>query len=390
MTTGARLRRGWFSVVVLGLLSCCLAVGLSQALAVQADDTYVWDAPSWAPKPVVPDTNPMSAAKVELGRHLFYEKRLSVNGQQSCGSCHLQSLAFTDGKQVSEGTTGEAHPRSAMSLANVGYSSVLTWANPLMRHLEQQMLTPLFGEEPVELGMAGKESQILAMLRQDDNYAQMFATAFADSDEPISIRHLTFAIAAFERSLISLDSSYDSYRYGGDPNAISAAAKRGERLFHSEALECFHCHGGLIFSDSVRHDRLAFTEAAFHNTGLYNVDGEGAYPPNNTGVYEITHDPRDMGRFKAPSLRNIALTAPYMHDGSVATLEAAIAHYSAGGRTLNTGPYAGIGSLNPLKSPFIKGFELSEQEKQDLIAFLNSLTDQTFIHNPTFSNPFAG
>lgn len=384
------LKIRWFSLAFAGLLSCCLAIGMSHALAARgaAVLAYEWEAPDWVPLPVVPADNPMSLEKVELGRRLFYEKRLSVNGQQSCGSCHLQGLAFTDGKTVSVGTTGQAHPRNSMSLANVGYNSVLTWANPLMRHLEQQMLTPMFGEDPVELGMAGKENEILEMLRQDADYPNRFAAAFPDAAEPISIRTLTQAIAAFERSLISFDSPYDRYRYGRDPNAISAAAKRGERLFHSEELECFHCHGGLIFSDSIQHERLSFVEIAFHNTGLYNLDGRGAYPPNNTGVHEITHKPEDMGRFKAPTLRNIALTAPYMHDGSVATLEEAIAHYAAGGRTIDAGPYAGVGSANPLKSTFLKGFDLTESEKQDLLAFLNSLTDETFIQNPKFSDPF--
>lgn len=186
---------------------------------------------------------------------------------------------------------------------------------------------------------------------------------------------------------MSFDSPYDRYRYGGDRNAISASAKRGETLFHSEHLECFHCHGGLNFSDSIMHERLAFREIAFHNTGLYNIDGNGAYPPDNTGVYEITHNPNDMGRFKAPTLRNIELTAPYMHDGSVATLEEAIAHYKAGGRTIASGAYAGVGRENPLKSHFIAGFELTEAEKQDLLAFLRSLTDEMFIHNPAFSDP---
>jgi cytochrome c peroxidase len=187
-----------------------------------------------------------------------------------------------------------------MGLANVAYNSVLTWANPLMRHLEQQMLVPLFGEEPVELGMAGKEAQLLTLLREDENYARLFAEAFPDVDEAVSIRNLTFAIAAFERSLVSFNSPYDRYRYGGDSNAISASAKRGEALFHSERLECFHCHGGLIFSDSVQHERLAFSEVAFHNTGLYNLNPEGDYPPNNTGVYEITHDPEGHGTFQSP------------------------------------------------------------------------------------------
>jgi cytochrome c peroxidase len=384
----------WLAVVILGLLSCALAMGLSNALLLDhgralavASPAYAWDLPAWAPRPMVPVENAMTDAKVELGRHLFYEPRLSVNGKQSCGSCHLQSLAFTDGKTVSVGTTGASHPRNSMSLANVAYNSVLTWANPLMRHLEQQMLVPLFGEEPVELGLAGQEDQLLTMLRDDVNYTRRFRAAFPDQVEAVSIRNLTFAIAAFERTLLSFNSAYDRYRYGGEPEAISAAAKRGEALFHSEQLECFHCHGGLIFSDSIQHERLAFAEIAFHNTGLYNINGQGAYPPRDPGLYAITHNPQDMGRFKAPTLRNIALTAPYMHDGSVKTLSDAIAHYAAGGRTIETGSYAGVGRTSPLKSSFIQGFILTDEEKQDLLAFLNALTDETFVQNPNLSNP---
>ncbi|GAB1538866.1 di-heme enzyme [Scytonema sp. NUACC21] len=329
----------------------------------------------------------MSAAKVELGRHLFYEKRLSITGEFSCGSCHIQAKAFADAKPVAVGATGEKHPRNSMSLTNIAYNSVLTWANPIMKDLETQLLVPLFGEHPVEMGMAGREEEILTMLRGDAMYRQFFAAAFGAQDDYISIANLAKAIAAFERTLISVNSPYDRYRYGGEANAISAAAKRGEILFNSERLECFHCHGGINFSDSLKHERLAFQEIAFHNTGLYNIDGKGAYPPNNTGVYEITKTSSDMGRFKAPTLRNIALTAPYMHDGSIATLEEAIAHYAAGGRTISTGQYAGVGSKNPLKSTFIKGFKLTQAEKQDLLAFLQSLTDETFINNPAFSDP---
>lgn len=381
----------WLTLLLIASLSCCLSLGISRAWAstppATPPQTYQWNLPAWAPRPVVPADNPMTAAKVELGRHLFYEKRLSVNGKFSCATCHLQSLAFTDGKPVAIGATGEVHPRNSMSLANIGYNSVLTWANPLMRSLEQQMLVPLFGEHPAEMGMAGREDEILALLKNEPEYAQMFAAAFAGEAVPVTVRNLTKAIAAFERSLVSFNSPYDRYRYGGEPNAISESAKRGEALFNSERLECFHCHGGLNFSDSTVHERLAFTEIAFHNTGLYNIDGRGAYPPDNTGVHEITNDPNDMGRFKAPTLRNIALTAPYMHDGSVATLEDAIAHYSAGGRTIVGGPDAGVGRENPLKSTFIQGFELTDLETSDLLAFLRSLTDESFIRNPSLSDP---
>ena len=211
----------------------------------------------------------------------------------------------------------------------------------------------------------------------------VLTSAFGNNETNVNLSNLTTALASFERSLISFDSPYDRYRFGGDKSAISPSAKRGERLFHSERLECFHCHSGFNFSDSVKHERLAFTEIAFHNTGLYNIDGKGAFPADNTGVYEITQQPSDMGRFKAPTLRNIALTAPYMHDGSIATLSEVIEHYRVGGRTLPTG----IGSKNPFKSHFISGFEITEAEKQDLLAFLHTLTDESFIHNPAFSDP---
>ncbi len=379
------------NLLVAFVLSICLSIGLSQAMATDghlSTTEYNWNLPEWTPKPVVPEDNPMTAAKVELGRHLFYEPRLSITGQYSCASCHQQSLAFTDGKQVALGSTNEQHTRNSMSLANVAYTSVLTWANPLMTSLENQALIPLFGEHPLEMGMVGKEQQIIQWMQNDPQYRQMFAKAFS-AEQPVNLSNLTKAIASFQRSLVSFNSPYDRYRYQGETNAISAAAKRGEKLFNSERTECFHCHGGINFSDSVKHENLAFTETAFHNTGLYNLDGQGSYPPQNTGINEITQEVQDMGRFKAPSLRNIALTAPYMHDGSVATLRDAIAHYQAGGRTITQGEWAGVGSANPYKSGFIKGFEITEPEISDLIAFLQSLTDEEFITNPAYSDPHA-
>jgi cytochrome c peroxidase len=160
-------------------------------------------------------------------------------------------------------------------------------------------------------------------------------------------------------------------------------------LFFSERLECFHCHGGFNFSDAVDHARLPEPERAFHNTGLYNVDGNGAYPPGDRGLLALTGNPADMGRFKAPTLRNIAVTAPYMHDGSIATLEEVIDHYAEGGRTIASGPDAGVGSASPLKDPFVSGFVLSDRERADLVAFLESLTDESFLTDPRFSDPFA-
>lgn len=377
-----------FVLTVIFALTLCLSSGLSRVLsAPSSTNTYIWDIPNWLSQPVVPADNPMTTEKVELGRHLFYEQRLSIDGKFSCASCHIQALAFTDAKPVGVGATGEKHPRNTMSLTNVAYNSVLTWANPGMKQLEIQALVPMFGEHPVEMGLAGKKEEILEMLREDVNYQRLFAAAFGKGNSNINLTNLTKAIAAFERTLISANSPYDRYRYGNDKNAISAVAKRGEALFNSERLECFKCHGGFNFSDSTKHKSLAFEETAFHNTGLYNIDGKGTYPAKNTGIHKMTHKASDMGKFKAPTLRNIALTAPYMHDGSVTTLEEVIEHYAAGGRTIHTGKNAGVGSKNPFKSHFISGFKLNQREKQDLLEFLRSLTDESFITNPNFSDP---
>lgn len=179
-----------------------------------------------------------------------------------------------------------------------------------------------------------------------------------------------------------------AYRYGGDADAVSDSVVRGEALFFSERLECHHCHNGLNFSDTVLHERNRAGEIAFHNTGLYNLDGKGAYPADNIGIMEITGRPEDMGRFRAPSLRNIAVTGPYMHDGSIATLDGVLDHYSAGGRTITSGPFAGSGHDNPFKSSFIPGFTLTASERADIIAFLLSLTDEQFLRDPRFANPW--
>ena len=158
-------------------------------------------------------------------------------------------------------------------------------------------------------------------------------------------------------------------------------------LFFSERLECFHCHGGFNFTDSTTHADASVDRVGYHNNGLYNVDGNGAYPADNTGLYDMTGNRRDMGRFKAPTLRNVAVTAPYMHDGSLATLDEVIDHYARGGRNLSIGENAGDGRLSPFKSEFIRGFELEEQERADLLAFLDALTDQRVLTDERWSNP---
>jgi cytochrome c peroxidase len=355
-----------------------------------AAPTYVWDLPRGFPRPRVPADNPMTAEKVELGRHLFYDTRMSVDGTFSCATCHEQRLAFTDGRAKAVGVTGEVHPRSSMSLTNIAYSPVLTWANPTQRRLERQALVPMFGEEPIELGLSGLEARLIDRLKKEPLYQALFTSAFPGEPDQVTLANVTRAVAAFQRTLISGRSPYDHYRTGEDPTAISESAKRGETLFFDERTECFHCHGGFNFTETVDYVGKGFVEVEFHNTGLYNLGDDGAYPEPNTGVMAVSEDPEDMGRFKAPTLRNIALTAPYMHDGSVATLEQVLAHYESGGRSIADGPLKGIGALNPRKSSFVKGFTLTGGERRDLIAFLESLTDAAFVKDPRHANPWPG
>jgi cytochrome c peroxidase len=337
---------------------------------------YDWQLPPGFPYPNVPKDNPISAAKVQLGRHLFYDKRLSENQTQSCATCHQQKLAFTDGKARGVGSTGDVHPRGPMSLVNVAYSPALTWANPNMRRLETQALVPLFGEHPVEMGMNGKEEVLLARLQTEPLYVRLFAEAFPDDAHPFTLDRVTKAIACFERTIISGRSPYDRYRFSDERNAVSRSAKNGEALFFSERLECFHCHGGFNFTGTVDYLDKGFAEVEFHNTGLYNLQGDTSYPADNTGVYDFTHEPEDIGKFKAPTLRNIAVTAPYMHDGSIATLENVIDHYKKGGLA------------NPNKSEFVHAFALSNRERTDLLAFLKSLTDEELLSDPRFGDPW--
>jgi cytochrome c peroxidase len=342
-------------------------------------DRFEWRLPPGFPTPLVPAGESMTSAKVELGRHLFYDTRLSGNGTQACGTCHRQELAFTDGRPRAVGSLGDVHRRSSMSLANVAYNVALTWADPGLRGLETQALVPMFGEHPVEMGLAGKEGELLARLEADGRYVDLFHAAFPDEARPIRIENVTRALAAFERTLISGDSPYDRLVYRGQSDALSEAAWRGMRLFFSDRLACSKCHAGFTFSGPVTFEGSGDgTEPVFHDTGLYNIDGRGGYPAEDTGLLAVTHRRRDMGRFRAPTLRNIALTAPYMHDGSLATLEAVIDHYAAGGRA---------GGSSRYKSALLRGFTITPEERRDLIEFLRSLTDESFVADPRFADP---
>lgn len=186
--------------------------------------------------------------------------------------------------------------------------------------------------------------------------------------------------------IVSANSKYDRYLQG--KAELSPEETRGKDLFMGEEGECHHCHGSFLFDDQDTYVGSPEERPKFHNTGIYNVGETGEYPYPNRGVYEITGKDKVMGAFRAPSLRNVVRTAPYMHDGSVATLKEVVDNYAAGGRDVTEGPYAGDGRKNPHKDPLISGIHLSEEDREDLVAFLTTLTEPDFSKNPRFANPF--
>jgi len=351
------------------------------------DYAYDWNLPPWMKPPPEPATNPTTKAKVELGRRLFYDGRLAADSMRSCASCHQQTRSFSDAAPFSWGVTGELTARNTMALANVGYALSLTWANPYLDSLELQARTPMFGRHPVEMGMDGRQDELVAILSAEPVYRDLFTRAFPDDADLITLKSITAALGAFERTLVSARSPYDEYRFGGRADAISPSAKRGEALFMGARLNCHACHGGPRFNGDVGKDGAPATN--FQNNGLYNIDGRGGYPVDNIGMAALTARYEDTGHFKVPSLRNIVVTAPYMHDGSLPTLAAVLDHYAAGGRLIPSGERnAGDGRTSPLKSTLVAGFGLSPQEREDVIAFLMSLTDETFLKDPRFSDPW--
>jgi len=357
---------------------------------------FRWDLPDGIPAPYVPEENPMTVEKVALGRRLFYDKRLSQDQTMSCASCHVQKFAFSDRKKTPRGIpsgTGDLHPRNAQHLSNAAYYSMLTWANPVLSNFEVQMRVPLFFTANAirELGLEGDD--YLRRLRNDKTYLEMFAAAFGAGkpETIINEANMRFAIASFERSLLSFNSPYDRHRRG-EKNAMSESALRGMELFNGDQAKCSRCHSGFNFTESVVHYE-GKAVLFYRNNGLYSGAYYASKNGNERGLFEFTQKPEDVGRFRVPSLRNVALTFPYMHDGSIScspnhsndddacateALGKVIDHYRKGG------------AAGSEKDENITGFELTEQEKNDLIEFLKSLTDREFITNPSFSDPFGG
>jgi cytochrome c peroxidase len=302
---------------------------------------YTWTLPRGFPLPAVPADNPMSKAKVALGRRLFFENKLSLTGTYSCASCHDPARSFTDGRAFAQGATGQPTANSAMALVNIAYNVSYGWSKPAVQSLEAQMLEPLLNEHPIEMGVKGHEAEIAARLTADPSYSSAFLAAFADSGGTATLDRVVKAIATFERTLISGHAPFDRYVFGGEHDALTAEAKHGMSLFYSTRLGCGACHSGFNFSGNWR-------------------DAQGA-----TGAATFASNGTSKMPLRVPTLRNICVTSPYMHDGRFSTLEAVVAHYEQTGR---------LGTESGLRS-----FELDAAEKSALIAFLQSLTDPEFM-----------
>lgn len=317
-----------------------------------------------------PLDNPQTPEKAALGRTLFEDKRLSADGQVSCATCHQAERAFTDGRRVAQGARQQDGTRNAPTLLNSAYLTSMFWDGRRVS-LEEQAGDPLIN--PVEHGL-GSHDEVLARVRADAAHAAGFRAAFGVSPAAIRMEHVAKALAAFQRTLVAGDSPFDRYRYGGDVTALSDAQLRGLGLFEGRA-RCAACH-------TIGEESALLTDNAFHTLGIGRTNAQPGLADRTTrlallspserdrsiisdpevaalGRFAVTLKPLDIGRFRTPTLRNVALTAPYMHDGSVATLGEAVEREVY---------YRGLESGRPLI--------LTPREKADLVAFLEALTSR--------------
>ena len=330
-------------------------------------EDYNISAPSWVlQSPIVPSDNPMTVAGVELGRHLFYDPILSSNGTMSCASCHAIDKAFTDGRQFSTGVQGIDGFRNSMPLFNLAYTDAGFFWDGSSPSLEEQALLPV--EDHTELNESWEN--VVSKLSEHDEYPKLFRAAFGiERKDEITKELAVKAIAQFERSLITFNSRFDRIVQYND-GWFTEAEKRGRDLFFVEPNTqdnthpgCSHCHVGTNLTNNL-----------FMNNGLDDVADLTNF--TDLGLGAVTNNVFDNGKFKVPSLRNIELTAPYMHDGRFATLEEVLDHYATGGH----------GVLN--EDVNIRPFPLTAEQRSDLIEFMKSFTDTSFVNNPAFASPF--
>jgi len=305
------------------------------------------ETPLGFPEPTAPEGNEFTKLRWDLGKKLFFDKALSIDNSISCASCHHPELAFSDDKSVSLGVENRAGTRNSPTLANLVYHPYFTREGGVPT-LEMQILVPIQEHNEFDFNIL----LIANRLSQDTTYVRMAQEAYDREPDAFVI---TRALACFERSLLSGYSLYDQFVNHNKADALSTAQIKGMNLFFSDRTNCATCH-----SD------FNFTNYAFENNGLYE-DYE------DEGRFKLTGEEADRALFKVPTLRNVAATAPYMHDGSVGTLEDVIEHYNSGGKN------------HPHKSELIQPLNLSASEKEDLKQFLQSLTDEHFINNPLFN-----
>lgn len=329
------------------MLFALLALAACQAEPVSVvDDSPYWlHLPPGFPMPEIPEDNELTEARVALGKRLFYDPVLSADSSISCGSCHKQALAFADDAAISPGIHGRLGFRNSPTLANVAYLGRVNKDGGVAK-LDLQAIVPI--EDENEMGF----SILLAADRLAGlpDYRDDFNRAYGQAPSPFGI---TRALGAFMRTLISGDSRYDRSEQGQE--SLSAAELRGQALFFSSRTDCSSCHGGFNFTDD-----------SFRNNGLYETY-------TDEGRRRVTALDADIGKFRVPSLRNVDRTAPYMHDGSLASLAEVLSHYNAGG------------SSHANQDPLIRPLGLSPAELEDLEAFLLTLTDEGFLTDPAFA-----
>ena len=325
------------------------ALGWAPAPLAQAQDARVKAQEELPPEPPlglddvpVPDDNPMTRPKVELGRLLYFEKRFSGDGMVSCATCHMPRRGFSNARQYGKGFDGRLTLRNVPTVINAAYNESQFW-DGRAASLEEQAKGPIL--HPSE--MASSEARIIRTLGAIPEYRKRFEEAFGSPG--ISLERVVQAIATFERTLLSGNSPFDRWKYGGDEAALPSRAKRGFEVFKSKG-NCVKCHLVDEFS-------APFTDDKFHNLGI-GMDKK----PFEAGREKITGKIKDRGKFKTPTLRHITQTAPYMHDGRFATLAEVVDFYEKGGHP------------NPFLDPDMKPLKLTKTEKEDLIAFMGALT----------------
>lgn len=368
-------------------LAALCAVGLLAAGAALGTGAVAAELPLGLPPVPIPADNPQTVEKIALGEKLFLDVRFSSTGDVSCGTCHDPKKAFVDALPVSEGINQFTGTRNAPTVVNSAYFTTQFW-DGRSPSLEDQALHPFVN--PVEMGLKDHEP-ILQIVRTDTDYAKAFADVFGKSGEQITMHEVTQAIASFERTQISANSPFDRYWFGKDPTALTDQQKRGFDLYVNEG-RCVSCH-------LVEQTQALFTDNRFHNVGVGINEIQQKAPKlagefikakltmqevdekvltdadtSHLGRFVVTTRFDDLGSVKTPTLRNVAVTAPYMHDGSMKTLREVIEHYNNGGVTPKDA------KVNDFLSGGIRPLNLTETQIDDLVAFMEALTSPEYAH----------